>query len=153
MSLHHITNMILSGRPEQWSIFQSDGMAIVVFSPTMEWGWALKILTITIDGSWQDQPLTAMFFQWFFQFWGSMNKSREIFRLSGMDFPITPSSWCQKLLTLLKIVKNGQKLSTIVKIVIIVKMLVRLCFYITLIKCLKGHRCLGSLFECQVVKS
>ena len=42
------------------------------FSPTMEWRWSLKILTITIDGSWQDQPLAAMVFQWFFQFWGPM---------------------------------------------------------------------------------
>ena len=32
------------------------------------------------------------------------------------------------------------------------KMLVRSCSFITLIKCLKGHRSLGSLFECQVVK-
>ena len=38
----------------------------------MEWRWSLKILTITIDGSWQDQPLAAMVFQWFFQFWGPM---------------------------------------------------------------------------------
>ena len=42
------------------------------FSPTMEWRWSLKILTITIDGSWQDQPLATMVFQWFFQFWGPM---------------------------------------------------------------------------------
>ena len=47
-------------------------MAMVVFSPMMEWRWYLKILTITIDGSWQDQPLAAMVFQWFFQFWGPM---------------------------------------------------------------------------------
>ena len=32
------------------------------FSPTMEWRWSLKILTITIDGSWRDQPLAAMVF-------------------------------------------------------------------------------------------
>ena len=38
----------------------------------MEWGWFLKVHTITIDGSWQDQPLAAMVFQWFFQFWGPM---------------------------------------------------------------------------------
>ena len=38
----------------------------------MEWQWFLKILTITIDGSWQDQPLAAMVFQWFLQFWGPM---------------------------------------------------------------------------------
>ena len=42
------------------------------FSPTMEWRWSLKILTITIDGSWHDQPLAAMVFQWFIQFWGPM---------------------------------------------------------------------------------
>ena len=42
------------------------------FSPMMEWRWYLKILTITIDGSWQEQPLAAMVFQWFFQFWGPM---------------------------------------------------------------------------------
>ena len=30
------------------------------FLPTMEWRWSLKILTITIDGSWQDQPLATM---------------------------------------------------------------------------------------------
>ena len=35
----------------------------------------------------------------------------------------------------------------------IVKMLVKSCFLITLIKCLKGHRSLGLLFFCQVVKS
>ena len=29
------------------------------------------------------------------------------------------------------------------------KILVRLCLLITLIKCLKGHRSLGSLFVCQ----
>ena len=55
-------------RPEQWSIFQGDGC----FSPMMEWRRYLKILTITIDGSWQDQLLAAMVFQWFFQFWGPM---------------------------------------------------------------------------------
>ena len=33
------------------------------------------------------------------------------------------------------------------------KNLVRSCLLITLIKCLKGHRSLGSLFFCQVVKS
>ena len=27
-------------------------------------------MAITIDGTWQDQPLAAMVFQWFFQFWG-----------------------------------------------------------------------------------
>ena len=32
------------------------------FSPMIEWRWYLKILTITIDGSWQDQPLAAMVF-------------------------------------------------------------------------------------------
>ena len=32
-------------------------------------------------------------------------------------------------------------------------MLVRSCFLITLIKCLKGHKSLGSLFVCQLVKS
>ena len=42
---------------------------------------------------------------------------------------------------------NLLKLSKIVKIVKkkIVKMLVRSCFLITLIKCLKGHKSLGSL--------
>ena len=38
------------------------------FSPTMEWQWFLKILTITIDGMVPAQPLAAMVFQWFFQF-------------------------------------------------------------------------------------
>ena len=47
-------------------------MAMVVFLPTMEWRWSLKILTITIDGFWQDQPLAVIVFQWFFQFWGPM---------------------------------------------------------------------------------
>ena len=42
------------------------------FSPTMEWRWFLKILTITIDGMVPAQPLAAMVFQWFFQFWGPM---------------------------------------------------------------------------------
>ena len=42
------------------------------------------------------------------------------------------------------------KLSNIVKIV---KMLIRSCFLITLIKCLKGHKSLGLFFVCQVVKS
>ena len=37
-------------------------MAMVVFLPAMEWRWSLKILTITIDGSWQDQPWAAMVF-------------------------------------------------------------------------------------------
>ena len=37
--------------------------------------------------------------------------------------------------------QNSQKLSKIVK------MLVRSCFLITVIKCLKGHRSLGSLFN------
>ena len=41
----------------------------------MEWRWYLKILTITIDGSWQDQPLAAMVFQWFFPILGT-NVSR-----------------------------------------------------------------------------
>ena len=56
----------------------------------------------------------------------------------------------------LKNVKNCQKLSKLSKIVKIVKncqkncqqivkMLVRSCFLITLIKCLKGHKSLGSL--------
>ena len=45
------------------------------FSPMMEWRWYLKILTITIDGSWQDQPLAAMVFQWFFPILGT-NVSR-----------------------------------------------------------------------------
>ena len=31
--------------------------------------------------------------------------------------------------------------------------IVRSCLLITLIKCLKGHRSLGSLFVCQLVKS
>ena len=47
-----------------------------------------------------------------------------------------------KIVKIVKIVENCQKMSTIVKIV---KMLVRLCFLITLIKCLKGHKSLGSL--------
>ena len=38
----------------------------------MEWRWFLKILTITIDGMVPAQPLAAMVFQWFFQFWGPM---------------------------------------------------------------------------------
>ena len=42
------------------------------FSPTMEWRWFLKILTITIDGMVPAQPLAAMVFQGFFQFWGPM---------------------------------------------------------------------------------
>ena len=42
------------------------------FSPTMEWRWFLKILTIIIDGMVPAQPLAAMVFQWFFQFWGPM---------------------------------------------------------------------------------
>ena len=36
------------------------------FSRTMEWRWSLQILTITINGSWQDQPLAAMVFQCLF---------------------------------------------------------------------------------------
>ena len=48
-----------------------------------------------------------------------------------------------------KIVKNVKKLSTIVKIVNIVKKscqnVGQVCFLITLIKCLKGHKSLGSL--------
>ena len=53
---------------------------------------------------------------------------------------------CQKMSTskIVKMVKycqNCQQLSTIVK------MLVRSCFLITVIKCFKGHRSLGSLFN------
>ena len=48
-----------------------------------------------------------------------------------------------------KIVKNVKKLSKIVKIVNIVKKscqnVGQVCFLITLIKCLKGHKSLGSL--------
>ena len=39
-------------------IDRSDGQ----FFKAMEWRWSFKILTITIDGSWQDQPLEAMVF-------------------------------------------------------------------------------------------
>ena len=45
----------------------------------------------------------------------------------------------QKLYKLSKIVKNCQKFQKIVKV------LVRSCFLITLIKCLKGHKSLGLL--------
>ena len=44
----------------RWLFFSSDGIGLV-----------LKILTITIDGSWQDQPLAAMVFQWFFPILGT----------------------------------------------------------------------------------
>ena len=57
------------------------------FSPTMEWRWYLKILTITIE---QDQPLAAMVFQWFFQlgtngsqwFFHTKNEIRDKMRIS-----------------------------------------------------------------------
>ena len=65
---------------------------------------------------------------------------------------------CQMLSKIVKIVKNSQKLSKGSKIVNIVKivencqkmskivnMLVRSCFLITLVKCLKGHKSVGSL--------
>ena len=45
-------------------IDRSDGQ----FFKAMEWRWCLKILTITIDGSWQDQPLAAMVFNGFSNF-------------------------------------------------------------------------------------
>ena len=51
-----------------------------------------------------------------------------------------------KLSKLSKIVKIVKKLSTIVK------MLVRSCVLITVIKCLKGHRSLGSLFNVKKQK-
>ena len=38
------------------------------FSPTMEWRWFLKILTIATDGMVPAQPLAAMVFQWFSNF-------------------------------------------------------------------------------------
>ena len=71
MRVISLQNEYDANRQERWSIFRrwnGDGC----FSPTMEWRWSLKILTITIDGSWKDQPLAAMVFQWFFQFWGPM---------------------------------------------------------------------------------
>ena len=49
------------------------------FSRTMEWRWSLQNLTITINGSWQDQPLAAMVFQWFFPFLGT-NGSRWLLK-------------------------------------------------------------------------
>ena len=83
---------------------------------------------------------------------------------------------CQKLSTLLKIIKiikivktlkncqkmskhsknfqtieNCQKLSKLSKKV--VKMSVRSCFLITLIKCLKGHKSLGSLCNVKIKRS
>ena len=46
----------------------------------------------------------------------------------------------------IEIVKSSQNCFKKIKIV---KILVRSCFLITLIKCLKGHKSLGSLFVCQ----
>ena len=58
---------------------------------------------------------------------------------------------CQKLQKLSKIVKNCPILSKncqkCKKLYKILKMLVRSCFLITVIKGLKGHRTLGSLFN------
>ena len=56
---------------------------------------------------------------------------------------IVVKNCCQKLL-LRNVIKNCQNCKKIVK------MLVSSCFLITVIKCLKGHRSLGSL--CSVVK-
>ena len=66
---------------------------------------------------------------------------------------------CHKLSNIVKIVKkfqNCKQLSTLSKLVKIaqkIKILARSCFFITLIKCIKGHMSLRLLFECQVVKS
>ena len=80
---------------------------------------------------------------------------KKLSKLSKLSKIVQTIKNCQKLSKLSKIVKivkivencwNCQKMSKIVKIVKkIVKMLVRSCFLITLIKCLKGHKSLGSL--------
>ena len=59
---------------------------------------------------------------------------------------------CQRLLKIIKIVKKCQNCQKLSKLSKIVKMLVRSCFFITLIKCLKGHRSLGSLFNVKKQK-
>ena len=62
---------------------------------------------------------------------------------------------CQKLSKIVKNCQNCQKLSKLSKlskIVKIVKMLVRSCFLITVIKCLKGHWSLGLLFNVKKQK-
>ena len=61
-------------RPERWSIFQGNGMAMVVFLQRWNGDGLWKFLTITINGSWWDQPLATMVFRcfFFFQFWGPM---------------------------------------------------------------------------------
>ena len=92
-----------------------------------------------------------------YQNWQKLSKFSKIFKNFQKFSKIVKN--CQKLSKLSKIVKtlkncqkcqNSQKLSKLSKIV---KMLVRSCFLITLIKCLKGHKSLGSLFVCQLVKS
>ena len=58
---------------------------------------------------------------------------------------------CQKLWKLSKLSKIVKVVKIFKKKIKIVKMLVRPCFLITLIKCPKGHKSLGSL--CSVVNS
>ena len=63
----------------------------------MEWRWSLKILTITIDGSWQDQPLATMVFQWFFQFWGPMVHDGYWKGAVNTAFFLTKNEICDKM--------------------------------------------------------
>ena len=76
--------------------------------------------------------------------------------------PVAIRIMTMNILNLVRVKHNGdaddlmmgptefQNLSTLSRIV---NMLVRSCFLITLLKCLKGHKSLGSLVVCQVVKS
>ena len=50
-----------------------------------------------------------------------------------------------KLSKIVQTIKNCQNLSKLYKNFQIVKILVRSCSLITLIKCLKGHKCLGCI--------
>ena len=59
---------------------------------------------------------------------------------------------CRKMSKIFKIVKKFQNCQKFSKLSKIVKMLVRSCFLITVIKCLKGHWSLGSLFNVKKQK-
>ena len=59
---------------------------------------------------------------------------------------------CWKMSKIVKIVKNFQNCQKFSKLSKIVKMLVRSCFLITVIKCLKGHWSLVSLFNVKKQK-
>ena len=68
-----VLSVKLAGRPQRWSIFQSDGMVNVFFrtpltSMVFQWFW--PSWTITIECFLRAQPLASMVFRWFSKFWG-----------------------------------------------------------------------------------